>query len=139
MITNIEHEQKNPRNEVSHSVSLNTSSLLYQIIKQKKIKVNNSKTEIEVPGYKLADVHNSVADRNYKYFDFDQKFDNLFDYIQGDVNTDGVLNVLDIVLTVNFVLGVDTPSNIQNNLADMNSDGILNVLDVILIVNEVIG
>ena len=63
----------------------------------------------------------------------------LYQYSQGDVNTDGVLNVLDIVLTVNFVLGVDTPSNIQNNLADMNSDGILNVLDVILIVNEVIG
>ena len=63
----------------------------------------------------------------------------LFEYSQGDVNTDGVVNVLDIVLAVNFVLGLDTPSNIQNNLADMNSDGTLNVLDIILIVNQVIG
>ena len=63
----------------------------------------------------------------------------LYEYTQGDVNTDGVINVLDIVLTVNFVLGVDAPSNIQSSLADMNSDGILNILDVILLVNEVIG
>ena len=51
LITNIEHEQKNPRNEVSHSVSLNTSSLLYQIIKQKKIKVNSAHHQsIKKPG-----------------------------------------------------------------------------------------
>ena len=62
----------------------------------------------------------------------------LFEYSQGDVNTDGVLNVLDIVVSVNFVLGVDSPSTIQYNLADMNSDGVLNILDVILLVNEVI-
>ena len=63
----------------------------------------------------------------------------LYEYSQGDVNTDGVLNILDIVLSVNFILGVDTPSNVESNLADMNSDGILNILDVILLVNEVIG
>ena len=62
----------------------------------------------------------------------------LFDYMQGDVNTDGVLNVLDVVLSVNFVLGLDNPSSVQYNLGDMNSDGVLNILDVILLVNEVI-
>tara|TARA_B100000401_G_scaffold62534_1_gene36927 strand:- start:107 stop:565 length:459 start_codon:yes stop_codon:yes gene_type:complete len=63
----------------------------------------------------------------------------LYQYSSGDVNTDNLVNVLDIVLAVNFVLGLDIPSSIQNSLADMNSDGVLNVLDVILIVNEVIG
>tara|TARA_B100002052_G_scaffold67148_2_gene60499 strand:- start:4525 stop:5799 length:1275 start_codon:yes stop_codon:yes gene_type:complete len=63
----------------------------------------------------------------------------LYQYSSGDVNIDNLINVLDIVLAVNFVLGLDNPSNIQNSLADMNSDGVLNVLDVILIVNEVIG
>ena len=57
------------------------------------IKVNNSKTEIDVLGYKFANVHNSVSDRNYKYFNFDQKFDNLFDYIQG--KEESILNRLD--------------------------------------------
>ena len=62
----------------------------------------------------------------------------VFEFIQGDVNTDGVLNVLDIVLSVNFVLGLDNPSTVQYSLSDMNSDGVLNILDVILLVNEVI-
>ena len=63
----------------------------------------------------------------------------LYEYIQGDVNTDDVVNILDIVLSVNFVLGIDTPTTVQYSLADMNSDGVLNILDVILLVNEVIG
>jgi len=63
----------------------------------------------------------------------------LYSYAQGDVNTDGIINILDIVLSVNFVLAEEVPSSIQNDLADMNSDGELNVLDVILLVNQVIG
>ena len=63
---------------------------------------------------------------------------NIYQYSQGDLNTDDQIDILDIVLCVNFVLGVDIPSNIQNNLADMNLDGILNVLDIILLVNEVL-
>ena len=63
----------------------------------------------------------------------------LYSYSQGDVNTDGIINILDIVLSVNFVLGEEVPTAAQNSLADMNSDGILNVLDVILLVNQVIG
>ena len=35
--TNIEHEQPNPRNEVSHEVYLENNSKLFQIIKQDKI------------------------------------------------------------------------------------------------------
>jgi len=63
----------------------------------------------------------------------------LYSYSQGDVNTDGIINILDIVLSVNFVLGEEVPTTTQNSLADMNSDGTLNVLDVILLVNQVIG
>ena len=42
LTTNIEHEQKNPRNQVSHSVKLNLSSKLYKIIKKKSIMVNSA-------------------------------------------------------------------------------------------------
>jgi agmatine/peptidylarginine deiminase len=63
----------------------------------------------------------------------------LYSYTQGDVNIDGIVNILDIVLSVNFVLGLENPTLTQNGLADMNFDGILNVLDVILLVNQVIG
>ena len=38
----LEHEQKNPRNQTSHFVDLNINSLLYKIIKQKRISVNSA-------------------------------------------------------------------------------------------------
>ena len=40
--TNIEHEQINPRNEVSHEVNIKKNSKLFQIIKEHKIKVNSA-------------------------------------------------------------------------------------------------
>ncbi len=40
--TNIEHEQINPRNEVSHEVDIKNNSKLFQIIKEDKIKVNSA-------------------------------------------------------------------------------------------------
>ena len=40
--TNIEHEQTNPRNEVSHEVDIKNNSKLFQIIKKDKIKVNSA-------------------------------------------------------------------------------------------------
>jgi hypothetical protein len=57
----------------------------------------------------------------------------------GDLNADGVINVLDIVSTVNFVLGNATPSEDESCAADMNGDTIINVLDIVSIVNIVLG
>ena len=59
--------------------------------------------------------------------------------LPGDINSDEILNVLDIVLLVNFVLGSATPDGSQANASDLNSDGILNVLDIVLLVNDVLG
>ena len=56
----------------------------------------------------------------------------------GDVNGDGNLNVLDVVLTVNNVLCLDG-GDCYDLCADMNQDGILNVLDVVLLVNAVLN
>jgi len=53
----------------------------------------------------------------------------------GDINGDGGLNVLDVILVVNMVLG---NSDINLN-GDINSDGIINVLDVVLLVNIILN
>ncbi len=55
--------------------------------------------------------------------------------LEGDLNSDGLTNVLDVVLLVNLVL---TPES-NGECADVNSDGLLNVLDVVLLVNIVLG
>ena len=57
----------------------------------------------------------------------------------GDVNQDESVNILDIVLTVNGILGTSELSDIEFQLADMNGDGVLNILDVILIANEALN
>jgi len=71
------------------------------------------------------------------YFSFNAVAGNVVD--SGDVNMDNQINVLDIVLSVNFVLGTDDLSSFQQQIADMNSDGIINILDIIIIVNLILG
>ncbi len=56
-----------------------------------------------------------------------------------DVNGDGVWNVLDIVMTVNFVIGLTIPNEYQQMAADLNDDGQINVLDIVMMVNLIIG
>ena len=52
----------------------------------------------------------------------------------GDMNQDGINNVLDIVSLVNCVLG----NNCDLCIGDVNQDNILNVLDIVLLVNTVL-
>ena len=54
--------------------------------------------------------------------------------LSGDLNGDGLLNVLDVVVMVNLVLANDCPDS-----ADMNADGSCNVLDVVILVNLILG
>ena len=58
--------------------------------------------------------------------------------LYGDVNFDGQLNITDIVLIINFVLG-GTPTEEEQLTADINQDGILNILDVIQVVSQILG
>ena len=58
--------------------------------------------------------------------------------LYGDVNFDGSLDVTDVILLVNFVLGT-TPTEEEALTADMNQDGIVNILDVIQVVGEILG
>ena len=57
----------------------------------------------------------------------------------GDVNFDEVLNILDVVLIINFILGSDTPDDMQNNAADYNNDGLVNIQDIVLLLNTILG
>ena len=56
----------------------------------------------------------------------------------GDVNSDGIINVLDVVTMVNLVLGAE-PSDSEACAADFNSDGAIDVLDIVSVVNIIMG
>ena len=59
--------------------------------------------------------------------------------LAGDINSDSIINILDVVLLVNFVLGGDTPSSAEFSAADLNNDNILNILDVVMLTNLILG
>ena len=56
----------------------------------------------------------------------------------GDINLDTQIDVLDIVILLNYILGLDNPAEEQLWLADINQDGILNVLDVVVLVTLIL-
>ena len=53
--------------------------------------------------------------------------------IQGDINSDGTLDILDVIAIVNLVLGDE-----YNEFADMNYDGYVDISDIILILNHIL-
>ena len=53
----------------------------------------------------------------------------------GDVNQDGIVNILDVVLMVGAIMGDNTLDATQFQAADINGDGVVNVTDVVVIVN----
>jgi len=56
----------------------------------------------------------------------------------GDVNGDGGVDILDVVNTVNFVLGVSDPTEEEACAADLNSDVSIDILDVVSMVNLIL-
>ena len=57
------------------------------------------------------------------------------DNILGDLNEDSLVNIQDIIIMVNIIIGTDE----FNPNGDLNGDGIINVLDVIQLVNLILG
>ena len=63
---------------------------------------------------------------------------NQFIYTSGDVNNDSLIDILDIILIVNSILGHIELSSLQILSADLNENGIINVLDIIQLVNLIL-
>tara|TARA_B100001750_G_scaffold238829_1_gene245959 strand:+ start:272 stop:727 length:456 start_codon:yes stop_codon:yes gene_type:complete len=61
------------------------------------------------------------------------------DIMIGDINFDSSIDVLDVVLIVNIILGVLDPTDVQLIAADLNSDNVVNILDVVQIVNIILS
>ena len=61
------------------------------------------------------------------------------DFLLGDVNEDGVLNILDIVTLINFILSINSPTDSQMIVSDLNSDSFLNILDVVILLNLILN
>ena len=56
----------------------------------------------------------------------------------GDINQDFVIDILDVVILINFVIGNTEPSSYESYLSDINSDGQIDVLDIVMLVNLIL-
>ena len=59
--------------------------------------------------------------------------------ILGDINFDGIINILDVVQIIQYVLGNNVFSESQICLADYNDDNLVNILDIVQIVQTIVG
>ena len=61
------------------------------------------------------------------------------EYNLGDLNLDALINVVDVVLLVNYILGIDTLSNDSIQLADLDSNELINIVDVVTLINIILN
>jgi len=61
------------------------------------------------------------------------------DVVLGDINGDGIINILDVIVEVNIVLGAVDPTPQQESAGDLNTDGTIDILDIISLVNLILG
>ncbi len=57
----------------------------------------------------------------------------------GDLNMDSLINVQDLVITVNIIIGNIIPNSNQLISGDVNNDNTIDVLDVVLLVNTILN
>ena len=69
--------------------------------------------------------------------DWDFSIENL---TPGDATLDNIINVLDIIYTVNYIVTVNSNSHnlFNRHKIDLNTDGFIDILDIIAIVNIII-
>ena len=58
--------------------------------------------------------------------------------VLGDLNQDGSINIQDIILNINIILG-DAFSEYQFWCGDLNQDGVIDILDIVLLINLVLS
>jgi hypothetical protein len=59
--------------------------------------------------------------------------------ILGDINYDGTINIIDVVLIVNYILDSGELSGDQIVVSDYNGDGSVDILDIIDIINYILA
>jgi len=60
-------------------------------------------------------------------------------FLLGDLNQDGVLDVIDVVAIVSIIMGNSESSGLDQLLADLNEDGVMNVQDIIILVGIILS
>ncbi len=69
---------------------------------------------------------------------YQEWYNNNFIFEIGDINQDNLIDILDIVQIVNFIMG-ENYTGIEFYLSDINNDNTLNIQDVIIMINYILN
>ncbi len=95
--------------------------------------VANGDYDIQLKNIKMANINKQAVickDMSYKVTVISNKM--------GDVNCDDDINVTDVVLIIDDILGKN-PTNYEPSLADVDDDGIIDVTDVVTVIDVILG
>ncbi len=59
--------------------------------------------------------------------------------IYGDNNGDGVIDILDLLLTQKHILGANKLQDVYNKATDVNKDGVIDIIDLLIIQKNILG
>jgi len=125
----------------SYEYNLNDSMGWFESITDTiTIASNDSRTLKFNPSYNIDNFTEINFNINPTYHEYAKKNFNFYvfkttDIILGDLNNDENLDVLDILIIVNIILGLSD----NNILADMNSDSGINILDIAFLINTILN
>ena len=82
---------------------------------------------------------NNEIDTEWMIYVLDELTGGSSEGITGDVNNDGLINILDIIQTVNIILGANlNPTDYELWAADLNQDDNIDILDIVLSLNTIL-
>ena len=64
--------------------------------------------------------------------------DVVYGIIAGDINSDGLVDVLDIMTTANIIMTFAVPTPYQQASCDLNVDGNIDIFDIILMIHLIL-
>ena len=94
-----------------------------------------------ITSFAITDEFDTNGPYGILYFDTAAPFavSDLNSSLSGDVNLDETINIQDILLIINNVLGNNDFNEEQSNQADTNNDNIIDILDIISLVNFILN
>ena len=79
-----------------------------------------------------------VSDRRTGLYVVDFTLENWSDpNIYGDINNDNIVDILDIMIVVNYIVNGNILEE-QYDLANINNDNVVDILDIILLINIIL-
>ena len=143
IIENVDASDGIYNNQVIISWDQNEGANSYKIYRDNVwLGLNNSNDDTEYVD-QIAEVNvvyeyciEAINDCGTSDFSCDTGFSNME---SGDVNEDGDINVLDIVIMVNVILSIEPLTDQILYSADLNVDEQIDILDIVLIINLILS